>query len=213
MSERSVIDATNLSKSKEKWQIEWDAEGVSFSPVDDPRRRLRVYRKDLASTVEATPVFGSLALVVKHPAETVKLKVDGEARRAYEREARFGADQLRASLVRRYKFALPVAVVVLLGSLPMESAGLALDPVGFGLALVLGALWLWSRRSPHPAILLVDSAWFSVVAVRWAMPRIGEPSIFAWVMCGLTALFAINGVQEYFRHKRANPAAAEVETA
>lgn len=212
-SEPIVLEATNLSSPKERWRIEWDAEGASFYPAEDPRQRLRVYRNELATTVEAMPVLGSLALVVKHPVRKVKLKLDGEARALYESQAGLGVEQLKAALARRYKLALPLAALFLVGSLSTEMMGLGIDFVSIALGLVLLALWAGSRWRPHPALFLLDAAWFLTLAVQWLLPSIGERTWFSWTLAGVTFIAATGGIQEYFRYRRTVPRAESVELA
>jgi hypothetical protein len=115
------------------------------------------------------------------------------------------------ALRRRYKLALPLAVIVLLGSLPVGD--FPIDSVGLGIALALCVLWLWSKKRPQPAVFLLDAACFLVLAYRWARPPFGEPTTFGWVMCAVSVLLAVGGVREYRRYGARPSGVAEVADA
>ena len=73
-------------------------------------------------------------------------------------------------LKRRYSWVLPLAIIWILGSLPVPGdpeAGqeaVPLDWFGMGLGFALLASWGFARWRPNPLLFLVDSIWFLCLA-------------------------------------------------
>lgn len=113
----------------------------------------------------------------------------------------------RNYLRRRYAWVMPLAVIWILGSMPTAgdaAAGIKptnLDPVGLGLGVVLIGAWACSKWRPHPALFLVDSVWFLVMAGRLGMDVVEGRSKSWLILVTLLVWMAITGLKHFLRFR------------
>lgn len=114
----------------------------------------------------------------------------------------------RFYLRRRYAWVLPVAVIWMLGSLPLPgdtSAGvkpIPFDVIGFTLSVTLIASWALAKWRPHPVLFLVDSLWFLLLSAHLLKDVFVDGRGKGWLIFVVFALWmVVNGVK-YFRRFR-----------
>ena len=198
------VELSSVRDPKQRWRLDFDAEGASLEPVGEPGRRIRVYRPDFASTFELVRGLGLRVLVVRHPVRKLQLKL--EPAQVASIEAQLGASGpafLRSALRRRYALALPLGAVMLL--LSFDGAGengVRLDPLQVALGAGIVGLWAWSRLRPHPAVLLADAVWFALAGSSSILSFVRRGS-WLGILFGVFAFsFAWQGISEFRRYRR-----------
>jgi len=111
-------------------------------------------------------------------------------------------------LRRRSAWVLPVAVIWLIGSLPISgnadagNKAVPFDSIGFTLALILIGSWALAKWRPHPLLFLVDSFWFLLLSVRLLIDVFVEGRSKGWLIFGIFAgWLVITGVKHYRRFR------------
>jgi hypothetical protein len=111
-------------------------------------------------------------------------------------------------LRRRSAWVLPVAVIWLLGSLPISgnpasgTKPVPFDLIGFTLALILIGSWALAKWRPHPVLFLVDSFWFLLLSVRLLIDVFVEGRSKGWLVFVVFAgWLVVNGVKHYRRFR------------
>jgi len=119
-----------------------------------------------------------------------------------------GKPALAASyLKRRYAWVLPIAIIWILGSLPLpgnSSAGvqaIPFDPIGLALGVTLVVSWAFARWRPHPALFLVDSLWFVAMGGQLVMDVIQGRSKGWLVLVVLLVWMIVTGLKHFFRFR------------
>jgi hypothetical protein len=163
----TALEATEVTPKKPRWRLELAPEGLrgeredgaSFEiPRSELLRRVNVFDSPLARRV----------LAVRDPKFILQLEPSSYR----ELEAWLGKDLLlRMELRKRLAWVVPIGIILILGSLPLPAdpaAGIEGAPLQL-LGLVLGAILvvqgLLSRLRPDRIYLLLDSGWFTVLAV------------------------------------------------
>ena len=187
----------------------------------NPRWRLRVRAADLAlyegddpqpfvflrGQVQKDVLFieGMRVLAVTRPRK-VTLKLPDEAVRAVADW--IGEPTLALfHLKRRYSWVLPVAVIWIVGSLPLPGdpdAGVEavpLDWIGMVLGGALLVSWAFARWRPHPVLFLVDSIWFLCLAAYLIHDVWNGRSRLWMILVGLLLWMAITGFRHFARFK------------
>jgi len=111
-------------------------------------------------------------------------------------------------LRRRSAWVLPVAVIWLIGSLPISGNAdtgtkpVPFDAIGFALALILIGSWALAKWRPHPLLFLVDSFWFLLLSVRLLIDVFVEGRSKGWLIFGIFAGWLVfTGVKHYRRFR------------
>lgn len=110
-------------------------------------------------------------------------------------------------LKRRYLWALPWAILWVVASLasllPSPHGGTAprFDAMGFILGLTLIVAWAFARWRPHPILFLVDSVWFSWVAVNLTLSVLQGRSQGWLLLVPLLLWMAVTGVKHFVRFR------------
>ncbi len=110
-------------------------------------------------------------------------------------------------LKRRYAWVLPVAILWVLGSLPLPGdpdsgvEPVALDVVGLGLGVALVASWAFAKWRPNPLLFLVDSIWFLCLAGYLAHGVFEGRSKLWMLLVGLLLWMVLTGFKHYARFR------------
>jgi len=108
---------------------------------------------------------------------------------------------------RRYSWVLPVAVIWVLGSLPLKgdpasgAAAVPFDPVALALGLTLIVSWAFAKWRPHPLLFLIDSLWFLCLAGYLVGDVIGGRSQGWLVLVALLVWMVITGLRHFTRFR------------
>ena len=99
---------------------------------------------------------------------------------------------------------MPIGILIAISSLPVPgSAQAGIEPISFnpafaalGVLLIAGAIL--ARRRPHPALFLIDSAWFLVVAgtLVWRVAHGASP---LWLFLAVPQLLLVWSGVSLFR--------------
>ena len=125
------------------------------------------------------------------------------------------ARMLRTALKRRMGWMLPIALIFIVGALPMGSADdppasrKPFDPMWLGLGLMLGVIWVLWKIRPHPILFVLDSLWLLAVAAISAYRLALGWSWFWFALLLLQLSLAYGGIRLYarFRDTRLNETA------
>lgn len=110
-------------------------------------------------------------------------------------------------LRRRYAWVLPVAIIWMLGALPLPGSPAAgieatrFDVFGFGLGLTLLVAWAFAKWKPHPALFLVDSLWFTWLAVYLVVGVFNGRSKAWFLLVALLVWMVLTGLKHYARFR------------
>lgn len=198
----TVLALTEMGKGKQEWLLTLYPAHLALAQPSDERPYV-ILREQMMKS--ATLVEGVRALVVEQPRK-MTLRLTPEAMRALTDW--IGRPVLAGYyLRRRYGWVLPVAVLWLVGSLPLpgdQATGaetFQFDPVGFGLGLTLVASWACAKWRPHPALFLVDSLWFAAMAGHLIMNVLNGRSK-GWLVLVLLLLWMVVSGLKYFMRFR-----------
>ena len=111
-------------------------------------------------------------------------------------------------LKRRYAWVLPVALIWLVGSLPIAgnpasgAKAVPFDVFGFTLASILIGSWALAKWRPHPVLFLVDSLWFLLLSESLLKDVLMDGRSKGWLIGVVFAGWLIfNGVKHYRRFR------------
>ncbi len=110
-------------------------------------------------------------------------------------------------LKRRYGWILPIAILWILGSLPIRGnpeAGVAavpFDAIAFVLGSILVVSWAFAKWRPHPVLFLIDSMWFVAMGGHLVMTVVNGRSKGWLVLVLLLVWMVINGLKHFMRFK------------
>jgi hypothetical protein len=114
---------------------------------------------------------------------------------------------LRGVLKQRLGWALPLGILFLLGSLPVEAdvaAGVDASPFDVFSALMGGFLLMQGAAAqtwPHAFFLLLDSIWFAVLAVSSVLGIVGGDSVFWGLAVMLQLWLVFTGLRDWSRFR------------
>jgi hypothetical protein len=198
-----AFNLEELGKKDRRWRIELRPSDLALFEGDDPRPYV-LLREQLH---DQGAVFseGMRVLSLKKP-KKVTLKLTPEATTAM-------ADWLgkpllaRLYLKRRYAWVLPVAIIWVLGSLPIAGnpeAGTQaqpLDLVGLGLGLALVIAWAFAKWRPHCTLFLVDSIWFLWLAGYLIYDVVHGRSQLWLILVALLLWMVVTGLKQFTRFR------------
>lgn len=203
------ITVAGLSKPAQPWTLRLFAQGLRLTPQREGEAAIHLLRSELATHVDLVN-FGVTrrTLVVRKPKKRL-FKLDPAAWEQMKdwigRDAR-----LRIALRQRLGYGVPIGVLVLISSLPVPGnaeagiEGVAFSPLFATLGVLLIAGAILARRRPHPALFLVDSAWFAVVAGTLVLRVIHGGSPLWLILVVMQVLLVWSGVS-LFRDLSAKP--------
>lgn len=191
-----------LSRPAQPWRLRLFPQGLRLTPDREGEPPIHILRSELATHVDLVN-FGvsRRTMAVRKPRKRL-FKLDSAGWVHFT--AWMGRDaRLRIALRQRIGWGVPVGILMVLTSLPVPgNAEAGIDGVPFnafsatmGLFLIAGAIL--SRRRPHPALFLLDSAWFAALAgsMAWRVIQGGNP---LWLLlAALQLLLVWSGVSLY----------------
>ncbi len=190
----------DLGPAHKEWRITCHPSHLALADAPDAQPYV-ILRDEMMKTV--TLIEGMRALVFVKPVK-ITLKLPPEAAAAVA-EWIGKALLARYYLRRRYGWVLPVAVIWLLGSLPIPGEAtrpaVPFDPIGLGLGIVLIGSWGLAKWRPHPALFLVDSLWFLAIGAQLAW-QVTHGRSKAWlVLIPLLFWAVITGCKHFVRFR------------
>lgn len=191
-----------MNKAKQQWSLALYPDHLALADAPDTQPSV-IPRNEMMKT--ATLIEGMRVLALTKPIKAT-FKMEPPASSAL-------ADWIGKPVLalyylrRRYSWVLPIAILWVIGSMPMSgdsSAGrepLPFDPVGLVLGLTLIAAWGWAKWRPHPALFLVDSLWFLVMAGHLVMEVAGGRSKGWLVLVAFLIWMVVSGLRHFVRFR------------
>ena len=198
-----VLAIEQMSSPPRPWKLTLYPAHLTLEPASYDTPPFLVLREEMMKS--ASFIEGMRALALTKPFK-VTFKLPKEA--AQTLADWIGKPVLAAHyLRRRYGWVLPVAVIWALGSMPYAgdpAAGVEavpFDPIALVLGLALVAAWACAKWRPHPALFLVDSIWFLVMAAHLGM-EVAQGRSKGWlVLVALLAWMAVIGFKHFVRFR------------
>lgn len=200
------LTVAGLSRPAQPWMLRLFAQGLRLTPQREGERAIHLLRSELATHVDLVN-FGVTrrTLVVRKPKRLFKLDPAAWA----QLTAWIGRDaRLRIALRQRLGFGVPVGIFMLITSLPLPGnaeagiEGVSFNPLFATLGVFLIAGAILARRRPHPALFLLDSTWFAVLAgtLVWRVIHGGSP---LWLILAVLQLLLVWSGVGLFRDLKA----------
>ncbi|MEO5803791.1 MAG: hypothetical protein ABIR24_09690 [Verrucomicrobiota bacterium] len=197
-----VLPLTEVGKSTGQWTLTLHPSHLALAdaPGAQPYIILREQMMKSAILME-----GMRTLLIKQPRK-INFKLSPESTAAL-------ADWIGKSVIaaqylkQRYAFMLPVAVIWIIGSLPISrsSSGsadaLPFDPIGFCLGSTLVITWAWAKWRPNPTLFLVDSIWFLALAVSLVVDVVNGRSKGWLVLVAFMLWLVVSGIKHFRRFR------------
>jgi hypothetical protein len=198
-----------LGKKDRRWRLEIRPSDLALFEGDDPHPYV-ILREQFPN--DAVFEENIRALVLKKP-KKVMFKLTPEATSAV-------ADWIGKSLLAclclksRYVWVLPVAIIWIIGSLPIAGnpeSGVQAQPfdvMGFGLGVGLLIAWAFAKWRPHPLLFLVDSMWCLCLAGYLINDVVHGRSKLWLILAALLLWMVVTGFKYFrrFRGTRLTPA-------
>ena len=197
-----TLSLTAMNKARQKWTLALYPEHLALAEAPGTQPYI-ILREEMMKS--ATLIEGMRVLALSKPIKaTFKLEPGAVPALAdWIGKPVMALHYLR----RRYGWVLPVAILWVIGSMPMSgdpAAGrepLPFDPIGLVLGLTLIGAWAWARWRPHPVLFLVDSIWFLVMAGHLVMEVAGGRSKSWLVMAVLLLWMVVSGLRHFARFR------------
>jgi len=197
-----VFSVEEVGKPDQRWRVVIRPGDLALYEGDDPQPFI-ILREQMQNDVIL--IEGMHVLTLRKP-KKVSLKLSPPASQAIADW--IGAPALAGHyLKRRYSWVLPVAIIWILGSLPLpgdpESGveAVPLDGIGIALGMALLISWAFSKWRPHPILFLVDSIWFLCLAGYLTYDVWNGRSKLWMILVGLLLWMVLTGFQHYTRFK------------
>jgi hypothetical protein len=197
-----TLSLTAMNKAKQQWSLVLYPDHLALAEAADTQPYV-ILRSEMMKS--ATLIEGMRVLALTTPIKAT-FKMEPPASSAL-------ADWVGKPVLalyylrRRYSWVLPVAVLWVIGSMPISgdsSAGrepLPFDPIGLVLGLTLIAAWGWAKWRPHPVLFLVDSLWFLVMAGHLVM-EVAKGRSKGWlVLVALLLWMVVSGLRHFARFR------------
>ncbi len=191
-----------MGKPSSQWTLTLHQTHLALAELSDPQPYI-ILREEMMKS--ATLMEGMRAFAIQKPKKmTFKL-----APEAVETLAEWIGKPLLAGiyLKRRYSWILPIAVLWVIGSLPIRgnpnvgTDAVPFDPIALILGLTLVVSWAFAKWRPHPALFLVDSLWFLAMSGHLVMNVMDGRSKGWLVLVVLLVWMAMSGLKHFIRFK------------
>jgi hypothetical protein len=197
-----VLPLKEIGQKGKEWSLTLHPAHLALAESADERPYVILREQVMKS---ATLIEGMRAFAINEPRK-LSFKLSPEAVTAL---AEWIGEPVLAAfyLKRRYGWVLPVAIIWILGSLPLPGnpdrnmASVPLDLFGLALGLVLVVSWAFAKWRPHPALFLVDSLWFAAMGVQLVLNVIGGRSKGWLVLVGLLLWLVVTGLRHFVRFR------------
>jgi hypothetical protein len=205
-----VFSVEEVGKPDRRWRVVIRPGDLALYEGDDPQPFV-ILREQMQR--EVFLIEGMRVLTLGKP-KKVSFKLSPAACEAISEW--IGRPVLAAHYMkRRYSWVLPVAIIWILGSLPLpgdpESGVEAVPPDSIGIVLGVALLisWAFAKWRPHPVLFLVDSIWFLCLAGYLTYDVWHGRSKLWMILVGLLLWMVITGFKHFTRFKGTvmNPAA------
>ncbi len=198
-----AFDIEELGKKDRRWRLEIRQADLALFEGNDPHPYIIL--RDHFCTDRLFFDDHIKALVLKKP-KKVTLKLTPEATKAL---ADWIGESILAGLClkRRYAWVLPVAIVWLLGSLPISGnpdAGIqarGVDLPGLGMGLVLVITWALAKWRPNGILFLVDSVWFLCLSAYIGWDVVNGRSKFWLIFVAWALWMVVSGIRYFARFR------------
>ena len=198
-----AFDLEELGKKDRRWRLELRPSDLALFEGDDARPY--VVLREQFHNEGAMFSEGMRVLWLKKP-KKVTFKLTPEVTTAMADW--IGKPMLaRLYLKRRYAWVLPVAIIWVLGSLPIAGnpeAGTQaqpLDLMGLGLGLALVIAWAFAKWRPHCVLFLVDSIWFLWLAGYLIYDVVHGRSRLWLILVALLLWMVVTGLRQFARFR------------
>jgi len=198
----AIFFLKELGKTSREWTLTLYPSHLSLAEPHAAQPYV-IFREQMMKSV--TLMEGMRTLAVTEPLK-MNFRLTPEARAALA--AWIGKPVLAAYyLKRRHAWLLPVAVLWIIGSLPLTGnpgqgvSSIPFDPIGLGLGIMLVATWAWARWRPHPVLFLVDSLWFIALACQLVRNVVNGRSK-GWLVFVVLVLWMVGtGLKQFARFR------------
>lgn len=197
-----TLPLTEVGKPTDEWTLALHPEHLELTKASEaqPIGILRTELMKSAVLIESMKVFA-----INKPLK-VNFKLTDDATHTIAEW--IGLPVLAANyLRRRYGWVLPVAVIWMVGALPIpgDSAAnlkpVAFDPIGFALGATLVLSWAFAKWRPQAVLFLVDSIWFAIMSGHLVMSVVNGWNK-AWLLLLIPLLWmAVTGVRHFYRFR------------
>jgi hypothetical protein len=195
----SVIPLKELGKQSKQWSLRLFPSHLEVEeiPGTPPYVILREAVMKTATLMERMQV-----LVLTRPIKVTFKLMPGDTARLAEWIGQPALVQYY--LKHRYGWVLPIAILWMISSLPINSGAAAVpfDLVGFVMGTVLLVSWAMAKWRPHPVLFLVDSLWFVLLAGRLLKDVFVDGRSRGWLILAIVLLWmVVTGLKHFWRFR------------
>lgn len=207
--EPTVLPLTEVGKAPGEWTLTLHTDHLELKKASEPQP-VGVLREEVMKS--AVLIEGIKVFALSKP---VKASFQLTAEACHTIANWIGLSVLASVyLRRRYGWVLPVAVIWMLGSLPLpgdpksDIKPVAFDPIGFALGATLVLSWAFAKWRPHAVLFLVDSIWFAIMAGHLVVSVVNGWSKAWLLLLGPLLWMAVTGLKHFYRFRSVdlNPA-------
>lgn len=199
----AVLELIEVTTAKKPWTLTLHPEHLALSDTPGGQPYI-ILRQNFLQSVSLAA--GTQILSLRTPIKTTfKLSKEGGAALADW----IGKPTLASYLLKqRNSYLFPLAILILVGSLPLPggtgAAALPFNPLGLGLGIGLGISWAFAKWRPHPVLFLVDSIWLTVYSAQLVLRVVNGGGKFALIFLPLLFWMILKGLSHFsqFRHTR-----------
>jgi hypothetical protein len=185
----NTIELKSTKSSLGNWKFQFEEGVVQLTQVERGNT-FEISREEVPERFQLTPMgFGESLLVVRDLSNN-KMKFWLTFEQMIPIKSWLGPPtfkQLRAILRTRQSFALPVAVILIIVSLPIEpdpSAGIVgnpFQPITLVLGLGIASLWVVAKIRANRYLFLFDSLWMALAGINSTLTIINEDYSRYWL--------------------------------
>jgi hypothetical protein len=200
-----VLQLTEVTTAKKPWTLTLYPEHLALSDSADGQPYI-ILRQQLLQS--ASLAAGVQILALRAPIKmTFRLSKEGATAFADW----IGKPTLASYyLKQRYSWLLPLAILMVIGSVPLPAdassgaTAIPFNPLGFGLGIGLAISWALAKWRPHPVLFLVDSVWLTIYSAQLVLRVVNGGSKFPLIFLPLLLWMVLKGFNHFsqFRNTR-----------